>query len=272
MCLAVPVRDTNPSARSVRESISRTGSFTTSNHTSLSTQQGPSRLLAVQGEPAGSALPPGSGSTPSESQVVAARQQHQQLSGADGPHLSPARQNSPLHQPHSSGAAPHARSSSANESVPTSGQNAAMAGWQGPSSLGLPGHSPLFTANPNAVSSYTLAPSPGSSILGTGSPHRIDSSGVVFPAAASPGTIRGIGAPGRAQLLMGVEAVHAATTEATEAAAVSRHVRVASPPPGSSHAPAGWQHQQFSPRGAARPQGLQVGGRQPAPASPAPCL
>lgn len=252
MCLAVPVRDNNSSARSVRESDSRGGSFTASNSNNLSSM-GPSKTVSVPGEPAGAAVPPCNNATVgalSENDLAAAGQ-HRQPSGADVLQLgSPARQSSAVHQPHPAGGPLHVTSSSANQQAPN-GQAVARPSSQGPSGLALPSPSQLLHAHFSAASSYSLAPSPGSSILGSGSPHRMDSSSAVFPAAASPGTIRG-GSPGGAQP-MGVEAVHAATMEATAAAAVVlQHVRVASPQPGSSHTPAGWQQQQSSPRSAAR--------------------
>jgi hypothetical protein len=82
----------------------------------------------------------------------------------------------------------------------------------------------------SSQSSYSFAPSPGSSILGGGSPGRA-SAGEQLPAllfSPSVGMHSSSSHPG-----MGVEAVHAAATAAAAAAQLGG-LRVGSPAPGSS--------------------------------------
>jgi hypothetical protein len=113
----------------------------------------------------------------------------------------------------------------------------------------------------SSQSSYSFAPSPGSSILGGGSPGKSNASEQLpsLPFSPSLGQRSGSGHPG-----MGVEAVHAAAAAAAVAAQMGG-LRVGSPAPGSSGSGTGLaalqqQRQQWGGSGGGLKPGEQVGG------------
>jgi hypothetical protein len=284
MCLAVPVRDA-----SLRRDGSKAGSL-------ASNSRGPSRAASVQGEPISQSqqalllqlqqqqlliqqqqeqINRSSGATGSLNTLAAevaaadgqADQQQQQQFGAGAAALrmsansrhgsntgsavgSPAAATQPPQQQQQQ----RAGSSLSNASAGRAGNAVSATAGQG--------HLTGLSHAMSSQSSYSFAPSPGSSILAGGSPGKNNASEQLpsLPFSPSLGQRSGSDLPG-----MGVEAVHAAAAAAAAVAAQMGGLRVGSPAPGSSGSGSGLsalqqQRQQWSGSGGGLKPGEQVGG------------